>query len=76
MTTEPTITGYCFLVVGMSCYLGLAMLWHWTYGKPPEIQKEIERRTQFSRELQANVDREKIEEWKQYREAAKRGTRL
>lgn len=72
MPTEPTVAGYCVLAIGAACYLGLALLWHWTYGKPPESQDEIERRTQFSRELQANADREKIEEWKQYRKEARR----
>jgi len=77
MPSEPTITGYCVLAIGMSCDLGLALLWHWTYGKPPESQEEIERRTQFSRDtqlIQEQLDREKIEEWKQCREAAKRST--
>ena len=77
MPAEPTVEGYCVLAIGAACYLAIAMLWHWTYGKPPESQDEIERRTQFSRDtqrIQEQLDREKIEEWKQYREAVKQCT--
>jgi len=71
MPSEPTLAGYCILAIGLSCYLVLAMLWHWTYGRPHESQDEIERRAQFFRESQRIRDREKIEEWKQYRESVK-----
>lgn len=75
MESEPTVQGYCVLAIGLACYFALALLWHWTYGKPIESEEEIERRTQFSREMQRiqdRSDREKIEEWKDYREAARR----
>lgn len=71
MLDEPTIAGYCVLAIGAACYLAFAMLWHWTFGKPSESHEEIERRTQFSRSEQDDLD----EMWDHRREAVRREDR-
>ena len=74
MPTEPNVTGYVVLAIGIVCYIALALIWHYAFCQSLENEDEAERRTQFCRALQDKVDRDKIEEWKQFREASKRST--